>query len=223
MMTTKEIEIELQRSLEGTHQYRNGSQRRAATGANATRTSAFGATTTRTSAFGAGVTGAGVTGAGVTGANATGAGVTGASATGASATGAGATAAARLEPSGRVLYPELSYAIVGALIEVHRWLGPGQLESTYQNALEKELGLRDIPFRAQVPIAAQYKDWEVGEFFADVIVEEAIVLELKAVSTVLPVHRAQLISYLHATGCRLGLLVNFHVPVMIQGIKRIAL
>jgi GxxExxY protein len=53
-----------------------------------------------------------------------------------------------------VLYPELSYAIVGALIEVHRWLGPGQLESTYQNALEKELGLRAIPFRAQVPIAA---------------------------------------------------------------------
>jgi len=195
MMTTKEIEIEieLQRSLEGTHQYRNGSQRRAATGASTTRNRVIGA-----SAIGAGAIGAG-------------------------AIGASATAAARLEPSGRVLYPELSYAIVGALIEVHRWLGPGQLESTYQNALEKELGLREIPFRAQVPIAAQYKDWEVGEFFADVIVDEAIVLELKAVSTVLPVHRAQLTSYLRATGCRLGLLVNFHVPVMIHGIKRIAL
>jgi len=161
----KEIEIELQRSLGGTHQYRNAVTREVAGGA-------------EPSSVGA---------------------------------------------SGRVLYPELSYAIVGALIEVHRWLGPGQLESTYQNALEKELGLRGIRFRAQVPIAARFKDWEVGEFFADVIVEDAIVLELKAVANVLPVHRAQLISYLHATRCRLGMLVNFHVPVMVHGIKRIAL
>jgi len=124
---------------------------------------------------------------------------------------------------GGLIYPELSYAIVGALIEVHRWMGPGQLESTYQEAIEKELWLREIPFRAQVPIVSRYKEWNVGDFVVDVIVDKRIVLELKAVSKVLPVHRAQLISYLRATGCRLGMLVNFHVPVMIQGIKRIAL
>lgn len=122
-----------------------------------------------------------------------------------------------------VLYPELSYAVVGALIEVHRWLGPGQLESVYQRAVEKELGLRKIPCAAQVSLPARYKGEVMGELVLDVIVDDAIVLELKAVERVLPVHRAQLISYLHASDCRLGMLVNFHVPVMIEGIKRIAL
>jgi len=179
MMNRNEIEIELQRSLQGTHQYRSMSSGR---GMRGTSTVA----------------------------------VHGESSSGllphvptVSATG--------------LLYPELSYEVVGALIEVHRWLGPGQLESIYQRAVEKELALRGIPFEAQVAVPALYKGDDMGELVLDLIVDDSIVLELKAVTSILPVHRAQLMSYLRATGCRLGLLVNFHVPVMIQGIKRIAL
>jgi GxxExxY protein len=122
-----------------------------------------------------------------------------------------------------LLYADLSHAIVGAAIEVHRHLGPGQLESTYQHALEAELALRDIAFRAQVPVAALYKGREVGTFYADLVVEDRVLLELKGVAQVLPVHRAQVLSYLHGTGLRLGVLINFHVPVLWRGVKRIVL
>ena len=84
-----------------------------------------------------------------------------------------------------------------------------------------ELGLREIPFRAQVPVAATYKGRETGEFVVDLIVDDKIVTELKAVSAVMAVHRAQVISYLRATRLRLGLLINFHVPVLHQGVKRV--
>jgi GxxExxY protein len=120
-----------------------------------------------------------------------------------------------------LLYGELSEAVIGAAIQVHRWLGPGQLESTYQRALGKELAFCGIRYRAQVPITSRYRGEAVGEFFADFIVEDKIILELKVVSRILAVHRAQVNSYLRAAGLQLGLLINFHVPVLHMGVKRV--
>jgi GxxExxY protein len=122
---------------------------------------------------------------------------------------------------GELLYGDLSEAVIGAAIQVHRWLGPGQLESTYQRALGKELAFCGIRHRAQVPITSWYRGEAVGEFFADFIVEDKIILELKVVSRILAVHRAQLNSYVRATGLQLGLLINFHVPVLHMGVKRV--
>ena len=125
-------------------------------------------------------------------------------------------------PTGNgLLYGDLSRSIIGAAMEVHRHLGPGQLECTYQHALERELAFRGIEHRAQVPIAAFYKGAQVGNFVVDLIVEDKIVVELKVVAKLLPVHRQQLTSYLRTTGHRLGLLINFHVPVLWQGVKRV--
>jgi GxxExxY protein len=121
-----------------------------------------------------------------------------------------------------LLYPELSYAIVGAVIEVHKHVGPGQLEALYQRALELELRRRAIAFRAQVPIAMTFKGDPIGTYFADVIVDDSVILELKAVDRLAAVHTAQLLSYLNATKLRLGLLINFNVPRAVQGIKRLA-
>ncbi len=129
----------------------------------------------------------------------------------------------QLGVSERVLYPELSHAIVGAAIEVHRHLGPGKLESTYQGALDEELTLRGIAHRGQVPIALRYKGRDVGTFVLDFIVEDKIVLELKAVERPYPGHTAQVLSYLHATQLRLGLLINFNVPVLWRGVQRVVL
>ena len=123
----------------------------------------------------------------------------------------------------RVLYAELSHAIVGAAIEVHRHLGPGKLESTYQSALDEELTLRGIAHRGQVPIALRYKGRDVGSFVLDFIVEDKVVLELKAVERQHAVHKAQVLSYLHATTLRLGLLINFNVPVLWRGVQRVVL
>jgi len=121
-----------------------------------------------------------------------------------------------------LLYGDLTDAIIGAAIQVHRWLGPGQLESTYQRALAKELAFCGIRHRAQVPITSWYRDEAVGEFFADFVVEDKVILELKVVSRILPVHRAQLVSYLRATDLRLGLILNFQVPILTMGIKRVS-
>ena len=128
----------------------------------------------------------------------------------------------RCQPAWKgLLYPDLSYAIVGAAIEVHEHIGPGQLEAVYQRALEIELERRSIRFRAQVPIPMIYKGEPVGQYYADVIVEDAIVLELKAVERLHPVHTAQILSYLKATKHRLGILINFNVPRVVQGMKRV--
>jgi GxxExxY protein len=122
-----------------------------------------------------------------------------------------------------ILYKELSYAIVGAAIEVHRHMGPGQLEANYERAFAKELSLRCVPFRRQVPFTSYYKGEVVGEFVADLIVDERVIVELKAVDRVHPSARAQLIGYLRATNIRLGLLINFNEAVVHRGIKRIVL
>ncbi len=119
------------------------------------------------------------------------------------------------------VYTELSHTIIGAAIEVHRHLGPGQLESVYERALAQELAFRAIPHRTQVPITVSYKGSRVGEFFADLIVDDKIVVELKAVTTLQPVHVAQTLSYLTATQLRIGLLINFNVSVLCRGVRRL--
>ena len=120
-----------------------------------------------------------------------------------------------------ILYPELSWQIVGAAIEVHKHIGPGQLESVYQRSMLCELRRREIAVRAQVPVPMFFKGDRVGDFYADLIVEDSIILELKAVERLHAVHTAQLLSYLSAAGLRLGLLMNFNVPRMVQGVKRV--
>jgi GxxExxY protein len=120
-----------------------------------------------------------------------------------------------------ILYPELSWQIVGAAIEVHKHIGPGQVESVYQCSMECELRRRAIATRSQVPVPMFFKGERVGDFYADLIVEDTIILELKAVERFQAVHTAQLVSYLRATGLRLGLLMNFNVPRMVHGVKRV--
>jgi GxxExxY protein len=120
-----------------------------------------------------------------------------------------------------ILYPELSWEIVAAAIEVHKHIGPGQLESVYQRSMECELRRRAIAFRAQVPVPMFFKGERVGDFFADLIVEDTVILELEAVERWKGVHTAQLLTYLHAAHLRLGILMNFNVTRMVHGVKRV--
>lgn len=108
-----------------------------------------------------------------------------------------------------ILYKDLSYAIVGAAMEVHRQLGPGYLEKVYHNALAHENHLRDIAFEAWKKLPVLYKGVIVGDYEVDFIVAGLIVVEIKAVSAFHPRHEAQAINYLAATGLRLALLLNF--------------
>src|SRR2546428_12174985 len=108
-----------------------------------------------------------------------------------------------------VLFKELSYTIVGAAMEVHRFLGPGFLEAGYSEALDWELGLRRIPFVRQAGIPVEYKGRCIGEYKADFLVDNKIILELKAVSVLNPAHRAQAHHSLAATRLRLAILMNF--------------
>lgn len=117
----------------------------------------------------------------------------------------------------------LSYEIVGAAIEVHRALGPGLLEAIYQNAMCVELTERNILFEKEKPISVYYKDQLVGDYRVDILVDKRIVVELKSVEKILSVHRSQIMTYLKITNCRLGLLMNFNVQMMKQGISRIAM
>jgi GxxExxY protein len=121
------------------------------------------------------------------------------------------------------LHALLTRSIIGAAIEVHRHVGPGQLEGVYQRALHCELGLRQIPHRAQAPMAMTYKGMDIGDYVADFIVEDKVVVELKAVHALEPVHHAQVLSYLRATGLRVGLLINFNVPLLRDGVRRLIL
>ena len=108
-----------------------------------------------------------------------------------------------------LLYKELTFAIIGAAMELHRILGPGFLETVYQSALARELTLRGIPFEQQVHLPVSYKDVLVGEFIADFIIDGKLIVEIKAVSNFNSQHQAQAMHYLAATGLRLALLLNF--------------
>ena len=113
--------------------------------------------------------------------------------------------------------------VIGAALEVHRLLGPGFLEHVYEEALCVELGLRGIPFARQPAIAVKYKGKLVGEGKLDLLVGDGLIVELKAVDALAPVHIAQVISYLRITGLKLALLINFNVSNLRLGIKRVIL
>jgi GxxExxY protein len=116
---------------------------------------------------------------------------------------------------------QLTEQIIGAAIEVHREKGPGLLESAYEACLVHELSLRDIPSARQVAVPLTYKGVVIEVAFrADLIVQGRVLVELKALETVLPVHKAQVLSYLRETGHEVGLLINFHVPKLVDGITR---
>jgi GxxExxY protein len=110
-----------------------------------------------------------------------------------------------------ILYKELSFAIVGAAMEVHKILGPGFLEAVYQLALEKELTLRGIPFQHQVELPVTYKGDLVGIYKADLIIDNKIVVEVKGISRLHASHEAQALHYLAATGLQLAILINFGI------------
>ena len=114
-----------------------------------------------------------------------------------------------------LLYPEECYKINGALFEVHKELGPGLLEKVYQEALEKELKLQGIPFEREKSFTIMYKGEALEQkYIADFVIYDKIVVELKAVDELLPVHTAQVINYLAITGYKLGLLVNFNARTL---------
>jgi len=116
---------------------------------------------------------------------------------------------------------KLSKIILDLSIEVHRNLGPGLLESVYEICLCKELKLRDIKYQRQFVLPVIYKNETLdADFRIDILVEDEIIIELKAVEALLPVHEAQLITYLKLADKRLGLLINFNVPKLIDGFKR---
>ena len=127
----------------------------------------------------------------------------------------------RMEPEKRT--DDVASAVIGAAIEVHRVLGPGYLENVYEEALAVELNLRGIPFERQKTMAVDYKGHAVGEGRLDLLVDSRLVVELKAVESLVPIHTAQVISYLKAVWLPLGLLINFNVPLLKTGIKRIIL
>lgn len=115
----------------------------------------------------------------------------------------------------------LSHDVIGAAIEVHRILGPGFLERSYQRALAIELRLRDIPHAIESPIHLEYKGESIGEGRVDILVANELVVELKTVDAIAEIHEAQALAYLKATGHELALIINFNTPVLKDGIKRI--
>ena len=117
----------------------------------------------------------------------------------------------------------LAQEVIGAAIEVHRALGPGFLESIYEQAMSIEIGLIGISFERQVPVAVTYKGHSIGESRLDLLVDGKLVVELKAVDQFAPIHTAQVMSYLKATGHQLGLLINFNVIRLKDGVKRVVL
>jgi GxxExxY protein len=125
----------------------------------------------------------------------------------------------RKEPSKEV--DDLARLVIGAAIEVHKTLGPGYIENVYERAFKIELELRKISIQNQLSINVGYKGHPVGKGRLDFLVAKLLPVEIKAVSALLPVHQAQLISYLKMTGLQLGLLINFNVPLLKNGIKRV--
>ena len=127
----------------------------------------------------------------------------------------------RREPGANV--DALAHDVIGAAIEVHRTLGPGFLESVYEEALCIELRMRGMEFVRQHPISVSYKGHPVGESRLDLLVRGMLVVELKAVDIMGAIHTAQVLSYLKTTGHQLGLLINFNSMILARGIKRVIL
>ena len=118
---------------------------------------------------------------------------------------------------------QITEKVIGAAIEIHKILGPGLLESAYEECLCYELSRARISFRKQVDLPVSYKEVKLDcGYRIDLLVEEEVIIELKTVEKLLPIHEAQLLTYLKMMDKRLGLLINFNVPVLRDGIKRIA-
>ena len=118
----------------------------------------------------------------------------------------------------------LTQETIGAAIEVHRAFGPGLLESAYEECLCRELTIRNISFERQKPLPLEYKGFKLEcGYRIDLLVAGTVVVEVKAVEVLLPIHEAQLLTYLKLGGWKPGLLINFNVPVLKQGIKRLVL
>lgn len=116
----------------------------------------------------------------------------------------------------------LSGIVIGAAIEVHRHLGPGLLESSYEACLRKELDLRGVPHTRQVPLPLEYKGLELDcGYRIDLLVDGQLIIELKTVDKIHEIHKAQLLTYLKLTKHRLGLIINFNVPYLRDGIVRL--
>jgi GxxExxY protein len=115
----------------------------------------------------------------------------------------------------------LTKEIIGAAIEVHRHLGPGLLESAYQQCLAKEFQLRGIPYQSEWPLPLEYKGLRVNcGYRVDFLVANSVVIETKAVEAIAPVHEAQLLTYMRLGGWKVGLLINFNVLALKNGIRR---
>ncbi len=116
---------------------------------------------------------------------------------------------------------EITEAIIKAAIEVHRALGPGLLESAYEEYMAHELTLQNIPFERQIPLPITYKGRQLDcGYRLDLLVANGVVVEIKAIEALQPIHDAQLLTYLKLGGWKVGLLINFNVPLLKQGIKR---
>jgi GxxExxY protein len=113
--------------------------------------------------------------------------------------------------------------VLQASVEVHRVLGAGFFESTYEQALDLELTLRGVPFVRQPAVTVAYKDRIVGEMRPDFLVAQRVIVELKTVDELAPIHLAQALSYLKATQLWLALVINFNVPVLLRGVRRVVL
>lgn len=119
---------------------------------------------------------------------------------------------------------KLTQEIIGGAIEVHRYWGPGLYEEIYERSLHRELRLRNIDFKSQLALPLVYKGEVIGEDLGlDLIVESKVVVELKSVKELEPIHEAQLLSYMKLNKCGVGLLVNFNVSILKNGIKRMVL
>lgn len=119
---------------------------------------------------------------------------------------------------------ELTGKVIGCAIEVHRVLGPGLLESAYEQCLARELDLAAVPFKLQWPLGVQYKGTRLDcGYRVDLLVEDRLIVELKAVEQVTGLHEAQLLTYMKLAGVKVGLLINFNVQMLKQGIKRFVL
>lgn len=119
---------------------------------------------------------------------------------------------------------QITQSIIGAAIDVHKGLGPGLLESAYEECLCHELDLRKIAFERQKPVPIVYKGRTLNcGYRLDLLVEDIVVVEIKAVQELLPIHEAQLLTYLRLGSWKVGLLINFNVPLLKRGIKRVVL
>ncbi len=124
----------------------------------------------------------------------------------------------------KIEFDELSNKLIGCVLEVHRELGPGLLESAYEMALAHELAQQGLSFRQQTPLAVRYKTVDIDcAYRIDLMIENQLIVELKSVDRLQPIHEAQLLTYMKLAGVSTGLLINFNVRLLRDGIKRMVL